>query len=206
MTLSIFEFVLLTTFAVIGGLAVLYLLIRSVVALVIKDSGEIKALKLEEKLRFDKMVEQLDAIMSSDRDMSEDPVSDDDDISDDEIDDSYLFEEDEDEEEDDDDEDDDDEDDEDDEDEDDEDDDDFDDDDDLEDDDEESEDEEPEYGEDELAPIDEILKKYKKFHMPLKRSVVPLQSLRDTGWYSLTFKLIKCLYGHFISPTDDFRV
>ena len=162
MTLSIFEFVLLTTFAVIGGLAVLYLLIRSVVALVIKESGEIKALKLEEKLRFDKMVEQLDAIMSSDRDMSEDPVSDDDDISDDEIDDSYLFEEDEDEEEDDDDEDDDDEDDEDDEDEDDEDDDDFDDDDDLEDDDEESEDEEPEYGEDELAPIDEILKKYKK--------------------------------------------
>ena len=157
MTLSIFEFVLLTTFAVIGGLAVLYLLIRSVVALVIKDSGEIKALKLEEKLRFDKMVEQLDAIMSSDRDTSEDPVSDDDDISDDEIDDSYPFEEDEDE-----DEDDDDEDDEDDEDEDDEDDDDFDDDDDLEDDDEESEDEEPEYGEDELAPIDEILKKYKK--------------------------------------------
>ena len=154
MTLSIFEFVLLTTFAVIGGLAVLYLFIRSVVALVIKDSGEIKALKLEEKLRFDKMVEQLDAIMSSDRDMSEDPVSDDDDISDDEIDDLYPCEEDEDEDEDDEDDEDDDED----EDE----DDDFDDDDDLEDDDEESEDEEPEYGEDELAPIDEILKKYKK--------------------------------------------
>lgn len=144
MTLSIFEFALLTIFAVIGGLAVLYLFIRSVVALVIKDSGEIKALKLEEKLKFDKMVEQLDAIMNSDRDMSEDPVSDDDDISDDEIDDFYPFEEDEDEDEDD------------------EDDDDFDDDDDLEDDDEESEDEEPEYGEDELAPIDEILKKYKK--------------------------------------------
>lgn len=157
MTLSIFEFVLLTTFAVIGGLAVLYLFIRSIVALVIKDSGEIKALKLEEKLRFDKMVEQLDAIMTSDRDMSEDPVSDDDDISDDEIDDSYPFEEDEDEDEDDEDDEDEDEDDEDDED-----DDDFDDDDDLEDDDEESEDEEPEYGEDELAPIDEILKKYKK--------------------------------------------
>ncbi len=154
MTLSIFEFVLLTTFAVIGGLAVLYLLIRSVVALVIKDSGEIKALKLEEKLRFDKMVEQLDAIMTSDRDMSEDPVSDDDDISDDEIDDSYPFEEDEDEDEDDDEDDEDEDDDDDDE--------DFDDDDDLEDDDEESEDEEPEYGEDELAPIDEILKKYKK--------------------------------------------
>ena len=162
MTLSIFEFVLLTTFAVIGGLAVLYLFIRSVVALVIKDSGEIKALKLEEKLRFDKMVEQLDAIMSSDRDMSEDPVSDDDDISDDKIDDLYPLEEDEDEDEDDEDEDEDeDEDDEDDDEEDDE-DDDFDDDDDLEDDDEESEDEEPEYGEDELAPIDEILKKYKK--------------------------------------------
>lgn len=137
MTLSIFEFALLTTFAVIGGLAVLYLFIRSVIALVIKDSGEIKALKLEEKLKFDKMVEQLDAIMNSDRDMSEDPVSDDDDISDDEIDDFYPFEEDEDEDEDDED-------------------------DDLEDDDEESEDEEPEYGEDELAPIDEILKKYKK--------------------------------------------
>lgn len=147
MTLSIFEFVLLTTFAVIGGLAVLYLFIRSVVALVIKDSGEIKALKLEEKLRFDKMVEQLDAIMNSDRDMSEDPVSDD---------------EDEDEDDDEDDEDDDDFDDDEDDEDDDEDDDDFDDDDDLEDDDEESEDEEPEYGEDELAPIDEILKKYKK--------------------------------------------
>lgn len=144
MTLSIFEFALLTTFAVIGGLAVLYLFIRSVIALVIKDSGEIKALKLEEKLKFDKMVEQLDAIMNSDRDMAEDPVSDDDDISDDEIDDFYPFEEDEDEDENDED-----------------DDDDFDDDD-LEDDDEESEDEEPEYGEDELAPIDEILKKYKK--------------------------------------------
>ena len=162
MTLSIFEFVLLTTFAVIGGLAVLYLFIRSVVALVIKDSGEIKALKLEEKLRFDKMVEQLDAIMSSDRDMSEDPVSDDDDISDDEIDDLYPCEEDEDEDEDDEDDEDDDEDEDEDDDEVDDEDDDFDDDDDLEDDDEESEDEEPEYGEDELAPIDEILKKYKK--------------------------------------------
>ena len=148
MTLSIFEFALLIAFAVFGGSAVLYLFVRSVVALVIKDSGEIKALKLEEKLKFDKMVEQLDAIMNSDRDMSEDPVSDDDDenISDEELDDFEPIEVDE--EYDDDDEneeyyD-------------------FDDDDDLEDDDEESEDEEPEYGEDELAPIDEILKKYKK--------------------------------------------
>lgn len=147
MTLSIFEFALLIAFAVIGGSAVLYLFVRSVVALVIKDSGEIKALKLEEKLKFDKMVEQLDAIMNADRDMSEDPVSDDDDenISDEELDDFEPIEVDEEY-----------------------DDDeneeyyDFDDDDDLEDDDEESEDEDPEYGEDELAPIDEILKKYKK--------------------------------------------
>lgn len=147
MTLSIFEFAILLTFAVIGGLAVLYLFVRSVVALVIKDSGEIKALKLEEKAKFDKMVEQLDIIMNSDRDMSEDPDSgDDEDISDEELDDFEPIEVDEEY-----------------------DDDtndeyyDFDDDDDLEDDDEEEfEDEEPEYGEDELAPMDEILKKYKK--------------------------------------------
>lgn len=146
MTLSIFEFALLIAFAIIGGSAVLYLFVRSVIILMLKDSGEIKALKLEEKLKFDKMVEQLDAIMNSDRDMSEDPVPDDDDenISDEELDDFEPIEVDE------------------------EYDDeneeyyDFDDDDDLEDDDEESEDEEPEYGEDELAPIDEILKKYKK--------------------------------------------
>ena len=142
MTLSIFEFALLTTFAVIGGLAVLYLFVRSVVALVIKDSGEIKALKLEEKLKFDKMVEQLDIIMNSDRDITEDLIEDEDDISDDEIDDFYPFEEDEDEDEDDD----------------------FDDEEELYDEDEEEdfEDEEPEYGDDELAPMDEILKKYKK--------------------------------------------
>lgn len=148
MTLSIFEFALLITFAVIGGLAVLYLFIRSVVALVIKDSGEIKALKLEEKLKFDKMVEQLDIIMNSDRDITEDLIEDEDDISDDEIDDFYPFEEDEDEDEDDDDEDDDD----------------FDDEEELYDEDEEEdfEDDEPEYGDDELAPMDEILKKYKK--------------------------------------------
>ena len=146
MTLSIFEFALLTIFAVIGGLAVLYLFVRSVVALVIKDSGEIKALKLEEKLKFDKMVEQLDIIMNSDRDITEDLIEDEDDISDDEIDDFYPFEEDEDEDEDDDE------------------DDDFGDEEELYDEDEEEdfEDEEPEYGDDELAPMDEILKKYKK--------------------------------------------
>lgn len=143
--LSLLGFIIISIFAGLGLASVLYLLIRSIIIVVVKDSGEIKALKEEEKRKFDELVAKLDEIANSDRDMTEDPIEDEDDISDDEIDDFYPFEEDEDEDEDD------------------EDDDDFDDEEESDDEDEEDfEDDEPEYGDDELAPMDEILKKYKK--------------------------------------------
>ncbi len=143
--LSLLGFIIISIFAGLGLASVLYLFIRSIIIAVVKDSGEIKALKEEEKRKFDELVAKLDEIANSDRDMTEDPIEDEDDISDDEIDDFYPFEEDEDEDEDD------------------EDDDDFDDEEESDDEDEEDfEDDEPEYGDDELAPMDEILKKYKK--------------------------------------------
>lgn len=143
--LSLLGFIMISIFAGLGLASVLYLLIRSIIIVVVKDSGEIKALREEEQRKFDELVAKLDEIANSDRDMTEDPIEDEDDISDDEIDDFYPFEEDEDEDEDD------------------EDDDDFDDEEQSDDEDEEDfEDDEPEYGDDELAPMDEILKKYKK--------------------------------------------
>ena len=133
--LSLLEFIIISIFAGLGLASVLYLLIRSIIIVVVKDSGEIKALREEEKRKFDELVAKLDEIANSDRDMTEDPIEDEDDISDDEIDDFYPFEED----------------------------DDFDDEEESDDEDEEDfEDDEPEYGDDELAPMDEILKKYKK--------------------------------------------
>lgn len=148
--LSLLGFIIISIFADLGLASVLYLLIRSIIIVVVKDSGEIKALREEEKRKFDELVAKLDEIANSDRDMTEDLIEDEDDISDDEIDDFYPFEEDEDEDEDDDEYE--------------EDDDDFDDEEELYDEDEEEdfEDDEPEYGDDELAPMDEILKKYKK--------------------------------------------
>ena len=136
--LSLLGFIIISIFAGLGLASVLYLLIRSIIIVVVKDSGEIKALREEEKRKFDELVAKLDEIANSDRDMTEDLIEDEDDISDDEIDDFYPFEEDEDEDEDDEEE--------------------------LYDEDEEEdfEDDDPEYGEDELAPMDEILKKYKK--------------------------------------------
>ena len=101
--LSLLGFIIISIFAGLGLASVLYLLIRSIIIVVVKDSGEIKALKEEEKRKFDELVAKLDEIANSDRDMTEDPIEDEDDISDDEIDDFYPFEEDEDEDEDDDD-------------------------------------------------------------------------------------------------------